>query len=476
MSETKQFHIGLIGLGVMGRNLALNMEEKGFPVAVWNRRSAILEAFLEEHRSKAFGGHAEFKEFVAMLERPRRILLMIKAGDPVDQVIEQLLPLLEPGDILMDGGNSWFEDTRRREARLRETGLHYVGVGISGGEEGARHGPSMMPGGSPESYAEVRSVFEAITAQTEAGACVTHVGPDGAGHFVKMVHNGIEYADMQLLSEAYDVMCRGLGLKESDIAEVFGQWNQGPMESFLVELSAQIMRVKDPETGEPMVSLVMDKAGQKGTGRWTVQAALEQGVAVPGISAAVDARVLSSMKERRISASLMLQGPSVAVETDRVAMLADLHGAIYASRITAYAQGMELIRSASDRYQWAVDLAETARIWKGGCIIRARLLDPIRAAFSREPEPINLMMDPEMSQQLLGLQGAWRRVTSYGNNLGIPLPVTSACLNYFDSYRTNRLPQNLIQAQRDAFGAHTYERLDHPEWGFVHTEWTAYDQ
>ena len=263
MSDSQQFHIGLIGLGVMGRNLALNMEEKGFPVAVWNRRSSSLNEFLQENQGKQFGGHPELSGFVAMLERPRRILLMIKAGDPVDQVIEQLLPLLEPGDIIMDGGNSWFEDTQRREARLRELGLHYVGVGISGGEEGARHGPSMMPGGSADSYAEVKSVFEAITAQTEAGPCVTHVGPDGAGHFVKMVHNGIEYADMQLLAEAYDLMARGLGLQEQDIAEVFDQWNQGPMESFLVELSAQVMKVMDHETGKPLVSLVMDKAGPK---------------------------------------------------------------------------------------------------------------------------------------------------------------------------------------------------------------------
>ena len=471
MSEAKPFHIGLIGLGVMGRNLALNMEEKGFPVAVWNRRAATLEAFLKEHGDKKFGGHPELGGFISMLERPRRILLMIKAGDPVDQVIDQLLPLLEPGDIIMDGGNSWFEDTQRREKYLREKGLHFVGVGISGGEEGARHGPSMMPGGSVDSYAEVRAVFEAITAQTEAGACVTHVGPDGAGHFVKMVHNGIEYADMQLLSEVYDLMQRGLGLNENDMAEVFEQWNQGPMESFLVELTAQVMRVKDPESNAHLVSLVMDKAGQKGTGRWTVQAALEQSVAIPGISAAVDARVLSSMKDQRVAASLLLQGPATEARVDHKAMMADLHGAIYASRITAYAQGMDLIRSASDRYHWSVDLAETARIWKGGCIIRARLLDPIREAFSREPQPVNLMMDLEMSHQLQGLQGAWRRVVSYALSAGIPLPVMSACLSYFDSYRTERLPQNLIQAQRDAFGAHTYERLDHPEWGFVHSEW-----
>ncbi|MEW8507957.1 MAG: NADP-dependent phosphogluconate dehydrogenase [Candidatus Thiodiazotropha sp.] len=471
MPGEKQFHIGLIGLGVMGRNLALNMEDKGFPVAVWNRRSETITEFLAANRDKRFGGDPDMASFVAMLERPRRILLMIKAGDPVDQVIDRLIPLLEPGDIIMDGGNSWFEDTRRRERYLRDKGLHFVGVGISGGEDGARLGPSMMPGGSREAYAEVSSVFEAITAQTEAGPCVTHVGPDGAGHFVKMVHNGIEYADMQLLAEVYDLMGRGLGLDESEMAALFEQWNQGPMESFLVELTAQVMKTLDSDSGAPLLSLVMDKAGQKGTGRWTVQAALEQGVAVPGIAAAVDARLLSSMKEQRVAASRLLQGPATTAEADRESMLADLHGAIYASRITAYAQGLDLIQSASQGYAWSIDPAEIARIWKGGCIIRARLLDPIREAYGDNQRPPNLMVDPALGGELLGLQGAWRRVVGFSTVVGIPVPVMSACLNYFDSYRTERLPQNLIQAQRDAFGAHTYERVDHPEWGFVHSEW-----
>ncbi len=465
------YHIGLVGLGVMGRNLALNMEQNDFSVAVWNRDPAKIDAFLAENEGKQFGGENDLAAFVEMLVSPRRILLMVKAGDPVDQMIDRLLPLLTPGDILMDGGNSWFEDTQRREHRLREQGLHFVGVGISGGEEGARYGPSMMPGGSSEAYAQVREIFEAITAQTEAGACVTHLGPDGAGHFVKMVHNGIEYADMQLLAEVYDLMRRGLGMAEPAMAEIFGQWNQGPMESFLVELTARVLRQIDPESGEPLVGKIVDRAGQKGTGRWTVQAALEQGVAVPGISAAVDARVLSAAKEERKAAETELQGPAAAPVDDPQSLLADLHGAIYASRITAYAQGLDLIHSASERYRWSVDLAETARIWKGGCIIRARLLDPIRAAFSQTPAPANLMLDQELGGQLQALQGAWRRVVSFAAFAGIPVPVMGACLNYFDSYRSERLPQNLIQAQRDAFGAHTYERTDHPEWGFVHTEW-----
>ncbi|MEJ2592159.1 MAG: NADP-dependent phosphogluconate dehydrogenase [Candidatus Thiodiazotropha sp.] len=472
MNDTPtHFSIGLIGLGVMGSNLALNMEEKGFPVAVWNRNGDKIDAFLAEHPGKGFGGDSDLASFVSLLERPRRLLLMVKAGEPVDQMIERLLPLLEPGDIVMDGGNSWFEDTRRREQALRERGIHFVGVGISGGEEGARHGPSMMPGGSAEAYAEVGPIFEAVTAQTEAGACVTHVGPDGAGHFVKMVHNGIEYADMQLLAEVYDLMRRGLGMTEAAMAARFEDWNRGPMESFLVELTARVLGVIDGESGEALVSRIVDRAGQKGTGRWTVQAALEQGVAVPGIAAAVDARVLSAARDQRLLAEGRLKGPDLIGVDDPESLLADLHGALYASRITAYAQGMDLIGSASERYGWSVDLAETARIWKGGCIIRARLLDPIRQAYSQAEKPANLMLDGELSAQLQGLQGAWRRVLLFAVQCGIPLPVMSACLNYFDSYRSGRLPQNLIQAQRDAFGAHTYERLDHPEWGFVHTEW-----
>ena len=472
MSDTPvNFQVGLIGLGVMGRNLALNMEEKGFPVAVWNRSGDKIDAFLAEHSGKAFGGDSDLATFVSLLARPRRLLLMVKAGEAVDQMIEQLLPQLEPGDIVMDGGNSWFEDTQRRERELRGQGIHFVGVGISGGEEGARHGPSMMPGGSAESYAEVRRIFEAITAQTEAGACVTHVGPDGAGHFVKMVHNGIEYADMQLLAEVYDLMRRGLGMTEAAMAERFEAWNQGPMESFLVELTARVLSRIDPESGEALVARIVDRAGQKGTGRWTVQAALEQGVAVPGIAAAVDARVLSAAKDQRLQAERRLQGPPPVGVEDPQALLADLHGALYASRITAYAQGMDLIRSASERYGWAVDLAETARIWKGGCIIRARLLDPIRQAFSSGGPLANLMLDEALGAQLQALQGAWRRVAAFAVETGIPVPVMSACLNYFDAYRTGRLPQNLIQAQRDAFGAHTYERVDHPERGFVHSEW-----
>ncbi len=464
------YQIGLVGLGVMGSSLALNIEDSGYGVAVWGRHPETIDAFLAQQPGKVFGGEADLAGFAAMLERPRRILLMIKAGEPVDQMIERLLPYLEPGDILIDGGNSWFEDTRRREAALREKGIHFVGMGVSGGEEGARRGPSLMPGGSAEAYAALGEILQAIAAKTEAGACVTHVGGDGAGHFVKMVHNGIEYADMQLLAEAYDLMKRGLGLSTDAMAEVFEQWNQGPMESFLVELTARVLRVQDEESGGPLVEQILDKAGQKGTGRWTVQAALEQGVAVPSIAAAVDARVLSAAKAQREHAAHRLQGPETSSITDREAFVADLHGAIYASRIAAYAQGLALISSASERYGWGVDLAEVARIWKGGCIIRARLLDAIRDAYS-DQQPANLMLAGDLSLQLQGLQGAWRRVVGQAAGNGIPVPVLSASLGYFDSYRTARLPQNLIQAQRDAFGAHTYERIDQPERGAIHSEW-----
>jgi 6-phosphogluconate dehydrogenase len=468
---TTKAHIGLIGLGVMGRNLALNIEEHGFPVAVWNRHADKVEAFLAEYPGRRFSGTALLKDFIDSLERPRRVLLMIKAGEPVDAMLEQLIPLLDEGDIIMDGGNSWYEDTRRREAQLSGHGLHFLGVGISGGEEGARHGPSMMPGGSAEAYAAVEPVFEAITARTEAGSCVTHVGPDGAGHFVKMVHNGIEYADMQLLAEAYDLMHRGLGVEAGALVQVFRGWNDGPMESFLTDLTARVLAVRDEESGRPLVDLVLDTAGQKGTGRWTAHVALELGVAVPGIAAAVTARVLSSIKQERERASTILKGPEPFHGAGDSRLIQDIHDAVYAARIVSYAQGLALIRSASERYGWDVDLAETARIWKGGCIIRARLLDPIRRAFGEDPRLVNLMLDPALADVLNVSQPAWRRTVQWAVGAGIPVPVLSACLGYFDAYRSPRLPQNLIQAQRDAFGAHTYERVDHPEWGMVHTEW-----
>jgi 6-phosphogluconate dehydrogenase len=464
---------GVIGLGTMGRNLALNIESRGYPVAVWNRETDWTTAFIAEHAGHAFSGTATLEEFAAVLQRPRRILMMIPAGKPVDEMIARMRPLIHPGDVLIDGGNSWFEDTRRREKMLAETGVHFVGCGVSGGERGAREGPSMMPGGSVEAWLLLREVLEAAAARTEAGPCVTQVGPDGAGHFVKMVHNGIEYADMQLIAESWDMMRRCLRLSASETADIFQKWNEGPLASFLVELTAHVCRVADPETGGPLVDMILDKAGQKGTGRWTAQVALDLGVPHPTIAAAIDARVVSSMKEERVKASSVLDAPVANIEfsdgADRQGVLGFLHDALYASRICAYAQGMALIRSASDHYDWNVKLSEIARIWKGGCIIRAKLLDPVRAAFERAPDLANLLLDPEIVTELHTLQDGWRGAVTLGTAFGIPLPAHMSALAYFDSYRSARLPQNLTQAQRDAFGAHKYQRIDRP--GEVHSDW-----
>jgi 6-phosphogluconate dehydrogenase len=396
----------------------------------------------------------------------------VTAGEAVDQMLGQLEPLLSPGDIVIDGGNSWFEDTRRREKAFAAKGLRFVGMGVSGGEEGARHGPSLMPGGPREAWEELRPFLEAIAARTDTGPCVTHVGPDGAGHFVKMVHNGIEYADMQLLAEAYDVMRRGLGFGAEQLAGAFTDWNRGIAESFLLETTVKVLRKRDPETGRPLVDLVLDKAGQKGTGRWTVQVALELGVPVPAIAAALDARVLSSLKEERVAASRHLAGPWESLSgEERMGLAQWVHDALYAARVATYAQGMRLIQAASTQYGWDVSLGELARIWRGGCIIRARLLTPLREAFLAQPSLPNRMVAPAFARMLEAKAPAWRRAVAVAVRLGIPVPVTAAALAYFDSYRTAELPQNLTQAQRDAFGAHTYQRKDAPEAGFVHTDW-----
>ncbi len=461
---------GIIGLGTMGRNLALNVESHGFTVGVWNLETEWTDAFIREHPQSKFVPARTLQEFVAALDRPRRLMMMIPAGNPVDQMNAQLTPLLSPGDIVIDGGNSHFEDTRRREAEMRERRLNFVGCGVSGGEEGARFGPSLMPGGSNDAWARIKDVLEAIAAKTEAGPCVTHVGPDGAGHFVKMVHNGIEYGDMQLIAETFDVLRRGLGLSTLDTADVFEQWNRGPLESFLIELTARVCRVIDPDTGQPLVDVIQDKAGQKGTGKWTAEIALDLGVAIPTIAAALDARVLSSLKDQRVAASQRFQGPPARFAQPREQTIADLQDALYAARVCSYAQGMALIAAGSAQYDWKINLAEIARIWKGGCIIRARLLDPVRRAFGSQPNLVNLLTDDEFSREIQRAQAGWRRIVSASATAGLPLPSMSASLAYFDSYRTARLPQNLTQAQRDAFGAHKFERVERP--GFVHAQWT----
>ncbi|MBI4866600.1 MAG: NADP-dependent phosphogluconate dehydrogenase [Candidatus Wallbacteria bacterium] len=471
MNTTYAF--GVIGLGVMGRNLALNIEEHGFSVAAWNLETSWTEKFVLENPGKALRGTSTLTEFVAALERPRRILVMITAGAPVDATLRNLIPLLDPGDFVMDGGNSWYLDTQRREKELRAANLGFVGCGVSGGEEGARHGPSLMPGCTPEAWERMRPVLEAIAARTDAGPCVARMGSDGAGHFVKMVHNGIEYADMQLLAEAYDLLSRGAGLSAAQLAELFTTWNEGPLASFLVELTAKVFRVQDPETKRPLVELVQDRAGQKGTGKWTVQAALDMGISVPSISAAVDARVLSSLKDERAAASVVLPGPARLAAQDSARLVESVRDALLASKICCYAQGMALIAAGSARYGWETPLGETARIWRGGCIIRARLLDVLMRAFERNPRIANLIVDEEVAATLSTASAGWRRALAAATDLGIPAPAMAASLAYFDSYRTERLPQNLTQAQRDAFGAHTYERVDKPGGGFVHTDWLA---
>ncbi len=455
----------------MGRTLALNIDSHGHRVAVWNLETDWIADFIAKHPGAKFEGTPTFEQFTAALSRPRRIMMMIPAGEPVDATIEKLQPLLERGDVLIDGGNSWFEDTRRREAAMRSTGIHFVGCGVSGGEEGARFGPSLMPGGSNESWAILRDVLESIAARTEAGPCVTHVGPDGAGHFVKMVHNGIEYGDMQLIAESWDVLRRGLGLSAPETADVFEKWNNGPLASFLTELTARVCRTIDSVTKQPLVDVVLDKAGQKGTGKWTAQVALDLAVAIPTIAAAIDARVLSSQKDERVAAAKLLNGPTptVAAQGARAQLIDDLHDALYAARICGYAQGMALIRAGSDKYQWNINLAETGRIWKGGCIIRARLLDPVRRAFETKRDLVNLLLDPAIRDLIHQAQAGWRRTVMRAAEAGIPMLAHSTALAYFDSYRTARLPQSLTQAQRDAFGAHTYERTDRP--GAVHSEW-----
>ncbi len=472
-TAAKPAQFGMIGLAVMGENLALNVADHGFSVAVWNYETEWVDRFIDKYNASGqLTGAKTLEEFTRALERPRRIMMMIKAGAPVDQTIESIKPFLEKGDILIDGGNSFFKDTQRREAALNPTGINFFGSGVSGGEEGARHGPSLMPGGAREAYEHVRPIFEAIAAKTDSGACVTYVGPNGAGHFVKMVHNGIEYGDMQLIAEAYDILRNCLGMEASELADTFAEWNRGVLESFLIEITSQIFTVKDEETGNPLVNEILDKAGQKGTGKWTAQVALDLAIPIPTIAAAIDARVLSSMKDERVAASKKLKGPKTKkFRGERAKLISAVHDALYASKICSYAQGMRLIQSGSQEYKWDINLREMARIWKGGCIIRARFLDTIMQAYERRPDLPNLLLDDEFAAHIRDAQAAWRYAVTTAQGLGISLPAMSASLAYFDGYRTRELPQNLTQAQRDFFGSHTYERADKPGSAAVHTDW-----
>jgi 6-phosphogluconate dehydrogenase len=462
---------GVIGLAVMGENIALNIERNGFPIAVYNRSREKTDAFM---KNRAQGKNAvaaySLEEFVAALERPRRILLMVQAGNPVDLVIEQLKPLLDPEDMIIDGGNSLYEDTERRVVDLEAAGFNFIGMGVSGGEEGALNGPSLMPGGSKAAYDAIEPIVTKIAAQVDDGPCVTYIGSGGSGHFVKMVHNGIEYGDMQLIAEAYDLLKNVLGLGHQALHEIFSEWNKtDELDSFLIDITADIFTKIDDETGKPLVELIVDKAGQKGTGRWTVISALDVGVSIPTITAAVNARIMSAIKEEREIAAPQLTGPTASFDGDPKAFVNKIRDALYCSKICSYAQGMDLLSKASALNGYNLNLGETARIWKGGCIIRAAFLNKIKQAYDQDSKLPNLLLAPEFKQSILDRQSAWREVIAIAAKLGIPVPAFSASLDYFDSYRRSRLPQNLTQAQRDYFGAHTYERIDKP--GVFHTEW-----
>ncbi|TMP92802.1 MAG: NADP-dependent phosphogluconate dehydrogenase [Verrucomicrobia bacterium] len=471
-----QCDIGLIGLAVMGENLVLNMESKGFSVAVFNRTTEVTDKFAAGRgRNKNIQPTRTIEEFVRALKRPRKAMIMVKAGAPVDAVINQLAPLLEKGDVIIDGGNSLFTDTQRRGKELEQSGIHFVGCGVSGGEEGALKGPSLMPGGSRESWEIIAPIFRKIAAQVDGEPCCRYMGPDGAGHYVKMVHNGIEYGDIQLICEAYAILKDIAGMDAPELAGTFAEWNKGELDSYLIEITSQIFRKIDPETGKPLVDVILDKAGQKGTGIWTLQSAIKQSIVISTINAAVEARVISSRKEERVEASKILPQPKVEkFEGDRAHLVDAVRDALYASKIVSYAQGMELLRTASTEYKWNLNLGDIATIWRGGCIIRAKFLNRIVEAYQRDPALPNLLLDRYFTDIIERTQHNWRIAVSTAVLHGVAVPAFSASLAYFDSYRQARLPANLLQAQRDFFGAHTYERIDKP--GVFHTEWIESDQ
>jgi 6-phosphogluconate dehydrogenase len=462
--------IGVIGLAVMGKNLALNIESKGYSVAVYNRSREKTDEFLKEAQGKNIVGTYSIEEFVNALEKPRKILLMVKAGAPTDATIEQLKPYLEKGDILIDGGNTYFKDTQRRNKELAELGIHFIGTGVSGGEEGALKGPSIMPGGQKEAHELVRPIFEAIAAKVDGEPCTTYIGPDGAGHYVKMVHNGIEYGDMQLIAEAYFLLKHVLGLNAQELHEVFAEWNKGELNSYLIEITADIFTKIDEETGKPLVDVILDKAGQKGTGKWTSQNALDLGVPLPIITESVFARFISAMKDERVKASKLLSGPAVKpFEGDRSHFIEAVRRALYMSKICSYAQGFAQMKAASDEYNWDLQYGNIAMIFRGGCIIRAQFLQKIKEAYDRDSQLPNLLLDPYFKEIVENYQEALREMIAIAVMRGIPVPAFSSALAYYDSYRMETLPANLIQAQRDYFGAHTYERVD--KEGIFHTEW-----
>lgn len=466
----KKADIGIIGLGVMGQSLALNMLNHGYSVAVYNRHSDVVDQFITERAQgmEAIGCHT-IEKLVQSLTKPRKVLLMVKAGAPVDAMIDQVKPFLDPGDLIIDGGNSFYKDTIARAERLRTSGILYMGAGVSGGEEGALKGPSIMPGGPREAWDMVGDILQSIAAKVDGVPCCTYLGPDGVGHYVKTVHNGIEYGDMQLISEAYYLMRELLGMEASEIAKVFKHWNTAELESYLIEITADILERVDAETGKPLVDVILDTAGQKGTGKWTSQEALDTGVPAPTIAEAVFARFMSAAKSERVAAAKELPGPEIRFEGSKDEVIDAIRKALYASKICAYAQGFALMRMTSLENNWNLNLGEIALIWRGGCIIRAQFLNRIKEAYDRNPDLANLLLDPYFKQAVINAQDSWRKVVSLAVEYGIPVPGFSSALGYYDSYRREFLPANLIQAQRDYFGAHTYERVD--KEGIFHTEW-----
>ena len=466
--------IGLIGLAVMGQNLVLNMNDHGYRVAVFNRTVSKVDEFIghEAAGTQVVGAHS-IEELARLLKRPRRVMLMVKAGDTVDHMIDSLLPHLEKGDIIIDGGNSLFTDTNRRTKALVEKGILFIGTGVSGGEEGARFGPSIMPGGNADAWPHVKEIFQSIAAKVEDGSpCCEWVGENGAGHYVKMVHNGIEYGDMQLICEAYQLLKDGLGLSAAELHEVFAEWNKGELDSFLIEITAEILAKKDDD-GSPMIDKILDTAGQKGTGKWTGISALDLGTPVTLIGEAVFARCLSAMKDERVAASKILNGPAKPDVQDREAFIEDVRRALYCSKMISYAQGYMLLREAAKDQGWNLNFGGIALMWRGGCIIRSRFLEKIKAAYDKNPKLTNLLVDEFFSNLLNDYQGSWRSAIIKAIQIGVPTPAFSTALSFYDGYRTGRLPANLLQAQRDYFGAHTYERVDKPRGEFFHTNWTG---
>lgn len=467
----------MIGLAVMGENLALNMESKGFTVAVHNRtvpgiEEGVVENFIAGRGDgKNFIGNSDLRQFIASIERPRKIMIMIKAGKPVDGMIEQLIPLLDPGDILIDGGNTHFPDTNRRTALLESKGMYYIGTGVSGGEQGALKGPSIMPGGSKAAWEHVKPILQGISAKVNDEPCCDWIGDNGAGHFVKMVHNGIEYGDMQLICEAYYIMKVLLNMSAQEMHQVFKEWNEGELNSYLIEISSDILAYE--ESGEPLVEKILDTAGQKGTGKWTAITALDLGIPLTLIGEAVFARCLSAQKEERVKAASILDGPAVEFTGDKQALINSIREALFAAKIVSYAQGFVLMREAANEYGWDLNYGGIAQVWRGGCIIRSGFLEQIKEAFTKNPSLTNLLLDEYFKEKVVSAQTGWRKTVGTAITHGIPVPAMASALTYFDGYRSARLPANLLQAQRDYFGAHTYERLDKPRGEFFHTDWTG---